>query len=445
MAVAIMLPLRDNNAKVSASVTLFSDELTWNEANQYCRSIGQNLVKIGRQAKEHYLHEHLVSLNISPSKVDIWIGLHAPDPNQRTHLVWTNNCSIPLLYSNWEPGLKSGPNDLCAYIELEYESMYWFLDECEKTKRSFLCESKDGICNSGYFYDTESDTSVATGIGGLTTMSSVTVQQCKNACNPSPMCWGFVFIPSVPKCALFDLNDDPLFIENNQVHAQYHGLYMKRCHFEVDENTNVLSVPSYDSSGSDAVSECMTTTNKITTTRQKTTIDQTTAETMIPSTNANHVTSSNYHVTTRQQTTIDQATSETMIPLKNANHVASSNYHVTTRQQTTIYQRTADAMILTRNANHVTSSNYHMTTRQQTTIDQATADAMIPTTNANHVTSSNYHVTTSNPETTSTEQNLINPTTIQKVSTYSKGKSNLNQLNQINTINIRSLIKLLSD
>ncbi|CAC5390349.1 MRC [Mytilus coruscus] len=277
VAVSIVLPFRDNYTIVSASTTLFVDELTWNDANQYCRSIGQNLVKIGRQAKEHYLHEHL--LNINPADKDIWIGLHAPDPNQQTNRVWTNNCSSSLLYSNWKPGLNSG------------------------------------ICNSGIFYDTESHTSVATEMNGLTTMSPVNVQQCKNACNPLPMCWGFVFIPSVPKCALFDVNDDPLFMENNQEYAHHHCLYMKRCNFEVDEDTNVLSVPPYDSSGSVAVSDCVTTTNEITSeyhtiTRQQTTIsfvstkDQTTAEKMIPSTNANHVTSSNYQtITSKPETT----------------------------------------------------------------------------------------------------------------------------------------------
>lgn len=45
-----------------ASTTLYTEPLTWNEANQYCKSIGQYLVKIDRQGKQLLLHKALLDM-----------------------------------------------------------------------------------------------------------------------------------------------------------------------------------------------------------------------------------------------------------------------------------------------------------------------------------------------------------------------------------------------
>lgn len=41
-----------------ASTTLFTNVLTWNDANQHCKSIGQHLVTIDEAAKQHLYTKH---------------------------------------------------------------------------------------------------------------------------------------------------------------------------------------------------------------------------------------------------------------------------------------------------------------------------------------------------------------------------------------------------
>ena len=50
---------------VYADATLFHTNLTWNDANQYCQSIDQQLINIDRQAKYSVLERTLSFLTTS--------------------------------------------------------------------------------------------------------------------------------------------------------------------------------------------------------------------------------------------------------------------------------------------------------------------------------------------------------------------------------------------
>ncbi|XP_071124098.1 uncharacterized protein [Mytilus edulis] len=143
IAVLIIKEMTEHSLLVLASRTLYTVPLTWNDANQYCKSIGQYLVTIDRQTKQQLLHEALLDIKqITPNfEGDIWIGLHAPDPNQPTNRDWTNNCVSSNSFLNWSPGMDTGNDKLCAYVEVENVNMHWLLAECGTDTRTFICES----------------------------------------------------------------------------------------------------------------------------------------------------------------------------------------------------------------------------------------------------------------------------------------------------------------
>ncbi|CAC5390347.1 unnamed protein product [Mytilus coruscus] len=333
MTVSILLEITAYSVLVLASTTLFTEPLTWNEANQYCISMGQYLVTIDRQGKQQLLHKALLDIFFLPITRDpdfdeIWIGLHAPHPLQPTYHVWTNKC-VPIIlilfgfpvpkYSNWLPGLNSDNDDLCTYMKLEDESMYWLLGECGTDARPFMCESDTAICNSGISYDTESNRKVTTGMSGYTKLDFGTEQDCKDFCDPLTLCWGFAFTPSVPKCVMYDVFDDPFRLEDNQISVMAEDLYIKRCYFELNEDTNVLIVPPYDNCGSTVISDCVLCV---------TTTEQTTTE---------YLTSTQVETTSVKVSTADKIT-ETTLPVTTEPHmtstvdVASSDLHTTTSQ-----------------------------------------------------------------------------------------------------------------
>ncbi|CAC5390346.1 unnamed protein product [Mytilus coruscus] len=345
-----MFAFPDYYALISEATTLYIEPLTWNDANKYCTSKGQNLVTIGRQAKERYLQEAILEKN--PSLKELWIGLHVPDSNQPTKLVWTNTCFPPYWYSNWSPSLKSGKNDLCAFVKVESGSMYWFLDECGKATRPFICESFfTAICSprSDIFYDTEGETTVPTAMNGQNNEKSPgTELECKTDCSRDHKCWGFAFTPSIPKCVMYDQIDDPFYTENNKVYSSGETLYMKRCNFELNIDTNVLSVPPYDDCGSAVVSKCVscvaaieeTTTQKQTTTFKVSSAEKTTETTALTTethvTPTVDVTSSDLHTTKSQSKTT--STQKSSIQQTTENHVTYALEVTSSHVQTTTSQ-----------------------------------------------------------------------------------------------------------
>ncbi|VDH90654.1 Hypothetical predicted protein, partial [Mytilus galloprovincialis] len=344
-----------HHAVISAATTLYTELLTWNDANKYCTSNGQELVAIGREAKQHYLHKAI--LEKTPGINELWIGLHVPDSNQLTKRVWTNTCFRPYWYSNWSASLKSGPKQLCAFVKVESDSMYWFLDVCDKATRPFICESILTVICSDIFYDTEGDTTVLTGINGQNNeQNSRTEEECKTDCDWKYKCWGFAYKPSVSKCVIYDQIDDPFYIENNQVDSLGETLYMKRCNFELKVDTNVLSVPSYDDCGLTVVSRCVSCMAVIeeTTQKQTTTFEVSSAEKTTETT------------TLTTETLVNPTVGVTSFGL----HPTKSHSKNTSTQTSSIYQSTENHVTyaLEVTASHVQTSTSQTETTSETDI-----------------------------------------------------------------------------
>ncbi|VDI49833.1 Hypothetical predicted protein [Mytilus galloprovincialis] len=290
---------------------------------------------------------------------DIWIGLHVPDLNQPTNCVWTNDCLSSDSFSNWLPGLNSGNDNLCVYMKVEYDDMYWLLADCGSDTNTFICESDTAIFKSGFYYEIEYDTRASIGLTGIVTHG--TEEECIDHCNGIPFCWAFSFQSSTSKCVMYEKIDGPYFTNNDQIFAPGEHLYMKR-NFELNEDNTVLSVPPYDDCGSVVVSDCVVcvttevkTTTEYTTTREKVTtssivssVDKTTEATM-PQITENHLsstlelTSSDKTTETTISPTIQEVTLSvltTTIPPTTANHVtsslkvATSDFPITTSQTT---------------------------------------------------------------------------------------------------------------
>ncbi|XP_063415525.1 uncharacterized protein LOC134697282 [Mytilus trossulus] len=225
IAVSILIDITE---LALASTTLFTNFLTWNDANQYCKSIGQHLVTIDEPAKQQLLHEALLDIedNTSNFEGDIWIGLHVPDLNQPTNRVWTNDCLAANSFSNWSPVLNSGNDNLCAYVEVEDDDMHWLLADCESDTKTFICESDTAIFQSGFYYEIEGDTRAPLGLSTMDTHG--TEEVCINYCNGIAFCWAFLFQPSKSYCVMYAKYDGPYYTNNDQIFAPGDHLYMKR-------------------------------------------------------------------------------------------------------------------------------------------------------------------------------------------------------------------------
>ncbi|VDI44215.1 Hypothetical predicted protein [Mytilus galloprovincialis] len=151
-------------------------------------------------------------------------------------------------------------------------------------------------------------------MSGYTKLDFGTAQDCKDFCDSNNSCWGFAFTPSVPKCVMHDVFDDPFRLEDNQISGLAEDLYIKKCYFELNEDTNVLIVPPYDSCGSVVISDCVLC---ITTTEQATT---------------EYLTSTQVETTSVKVTTADKTT-ETTLPvitdMTSTADVISSDLHTT--------------------------------------------------------------------------------------------------------------------
>ncbi|CAC5390345.1 unnamed protein product [Mytilus coruscus] len=379
-AVLILIGIKEYSVLILASTTLFTEPLTWNDANQYCKSIGQHLLTIDRQAKQQLLHKALLDMeNITSNfEDDIWIGLHAPDPNKPTNRVWTNNCFASNSFSNWSPGLSIGNDNLCTYVDVEDENIHWHLAECGTDTRPFICESDAAICNDGFSYGITIDTRLSTGLNESYQLNPGTEKECTDACSVISVCWAFLFIPSVPKCVMYDEYDGPFQTENDRIPASGEDLYTKR----LNEDTDVVSVPPYDDCGSVVVSDCVfcVTTMQVTTTQSQ---KSTQIETI------------SFKVSSADKTT------ETTLPTTTEPHMTS-----------TVEVTLSDLP--------VTTSQPETTSTEKTSVHQTPENVL---TSALEVTTSHVHTTTLQPETTTLAKSSIFPTTQKKFTTNTTGKT----------------------
>ncbi|VDI49834.1 Hypothetical predicted protein [Mytilus galloprovincialis] len=321
----------EHSLLVLASRRLYTEPLTWNDANQYCKSIGQHLVEIDRQTKQQLLHEALLDIEqITPNfEGDIWIGLHAPDPNQPTNRVWTNNCVSSNSFSNWSPGMDTGNDKLCAYVEVENEDMHWLLAECGTDARSFI-----SICNEGFSYDIANNTRLSTGMDENYQINPGTALECTDTCSGMSICWAFLFTTTVPtKCVLYGAYNGPFQTEHDKIPASGKDVYTKRCNFELIsdcvlcETTQQVTTTQFQ------------TSTQIETTSFKVSTADKTPEITLPTTTENYLT------TTVEVTSSDNPTTTSQLKItstdkksiqKTTEHYSTSNLEVTTSQvQTT--------------------------------------------------------------------------------------------------------------
>ncbi|VDI25905.1 Hypothetical predicted protein, partial [Mytilus galloprovincialis] len=397
---------------VLASRTLYTEPLTWNDANQYCKSIGQYLVTIDRQTKQQLLHEALLDIKqITPNfEGDIWIGLHAPDPNQPTNRDWTNNCVSSNSFLNWSPGMDTGNDKLCAYVEVENVNMHWLLAECGTDTRTFI-----SICNEGFSYDIASDTRLSTGLNESYQINPATAIECTDACSVISVCWAFLFTTTLPtKCVMYDEYDGPFQTGNDQLPATGGDVYTKLCNFELNTHTDVVSVPPYNDCGFVVVSDCVLceTTQQITTTQFQTstqiettsfkvsTADKT-PEITLPTTTENYLTTTVEVTSSDNPTTTSQlkstSTDKTSIQ-KTTEHYSTSNLEVKTSQvQTTPSQS---------ETTEVGNTSSFTTTQPETTEEGNTSS-----------------FTTTQPETTEVGNTSSFTTTQQRFTTNNTGKT----------------------
>lgn len=82
--------------------------------------------------------------------LQVWIGLHSPDPDY--NFLWADNsineinCSVAtvghfFLYGNFDD------NNRCAYFNVDYLGSDWWWTACDDDEKPFICESNDnGKC-----------------------------------------------------------------------------------------------------------------------------------------------------------------------------------------------------------------------------------------------------------------------------------------------------------
>ncbi|MEP7195958.1 MAG: HYR domain-containing protein [Saprospiraceae bacterium] len=100
---------------------------TWNEANNYCKSIGANLAVINSQAENNYIASKLMGATA-------YIGLH--DSNVEGLFEWVDNSNTNFI--NWYPGQPNNANGDQDYVEILPDGTW--NDQYTNTYREFICE-----------------------------------------------------------------------------------------------------------------------------------------------------------------------------------------------------------------------------------------------------------------------------------------------------------------
>ena len=119
-----------------------SVELTWSEADEYCKSIGGHLVTITSEGEQIFIEKLLENHN----KNFYWIGGY----EEQSHWVWTTG--EPFAYNNWEKDQpddgKGDENYLMVYNKVNIgNSLYTWNDI--KNDGTFPNEDFWGVQNSG--------------------------------------------------------------------------------------------------------------------------------------------------------------------------------------------------------------------------------------------------------------------------------------------------------
>ncbi|XP_021378406.1 uncharacterized protein LOC110466313 isoform X2 [Mizuhopecten yessoensis] len=138
--------------------TVYRTKHSWNEARQICENNNNTLLTI---PDEHYwtfwkfvLNPEGEALYRNIDNSRYWFGLHAPDPNNKTSLVWVD-CDIPSWIEWTSAGRNYEPEHQCLAFDVYFKPFttillkIWLADNCP-TDNYFVCSeplsSADGAC-----------------------------------------------------------------------------------------------------------------------------------------------------------------------------------------------------------------------------------------------------------------------------------------------------------
>ncbi|XP_061590754.1 macrophage mannose receptor 1-like [Cololabis saira] len=107
----------------TATFVLTEDNLTWPEAQRFCRNNHKDLASVRNKTENEMIH------GLIPADRYIWIGLYREDWN------WTDGSKLSFNY--WAPGEPSGGDESCAVTNFTNSGL-WEDWNCNR-EASFIC------------------------------------------------------------------------------------------------------------------------------------------------------------------------------------------------------------------------------------------------------------------------------------------------------------------
>ncbi len=117
---------------------IFNMQMTWEEAKEYCESIGGHLVTITSENEQEYLKNKFFT-NIDKH---FWIGGFKNDKG-----VWEWVTGEPFVYNYWNPGEPNNVNGVEDRLNINYEGSNAWNDAPEEIKIGFICEFENVSLN----------------------------------------------------------------------------------------------------------------------------------------------------------------------------------------------------------------------------------------------------------------------------------------------------------
>ena len=116
--------------------TSYSSRKTWKDAAKACQDAGQDLVSIGDDAENKFVHDKVLSRQsyFWYGANRCWIGF--ADPSETRQYQWSDASAVA--YTNWSPGEPRryfGRN--CAYIN--HYTDHWTTEYCN-SRRAYICK-----------------------------------------------------------------------------------------------------------------------------------------------------------------------------------------------------------------------------------------------------------------------------------------------------------------
>ncbi|RUS87762.1 hypothetical protein EGW08_004508 [Elysia chlorotica] len=165
------------------TLTLVSDKLSWDRAQEACRTVlGGKLARVDSHEADLAVRNFAANTWTGIGYADVWFGLQWRPPGSNgdaKRLVWSDNCQD--LDINRYHYFKSG-DDVYAGTESCYRmksGFEWEIRDCEETNK-FLCETRNFTYTGSYTTDTSS---------GMMVVSKGTAQDCATVCDQVYGCY----------------------------------------------------------------------------------------------------------------------------------------------------------------------------------------------------------------------------------------------------------------